>query len=133
MWAGARSLSLDKSGDLALVGGNIGIAGVYSLSQKQMVRELFEIETVGSVTDAVWAGDWAVFATSKGFVKIFDNASEVSSHNGHAGEVTALAVHPSNEILASVGVDKSYIIYDLATFTQAIQIYTDSCEKPMSM
>lgn len=117
------------NGDLALVGGGDGTAVIYSISQ----RKIFSKLEVGSstITYAIWARGRAVFATSTGLVKIFENGFEVSSFNAHAGEVTALAVHPSKEILASAGIDKSFILYDLATFTQAIQIYTDSSEPLM--
>ncbi|MCJ1463524.1 hypothetical protein MMC07_002132 [Pseudocyphellaria aurata] len=121
----ARSIPLDNSGDLALVGGVDGSAGIYSISQKKKVHEI-EVGD-GSVTDAIWVGERAVFATSAGNVKIFESGIEVSSFNGHLGEVAALAVHPSKEILASVGVDKSYIFYDLTSLTQATQVYTNSC------
>ena len=99
---------------------------MYSLSENNVVHEL-EVGS-GTVTDAVWAGDRAVFATSAGNVKIFDRGSEIASFSGHAGRVTALALHPSGDILASVGVDKTYIFYDLTTSTQALQIATDSGE-----
>lgn len=124
--ASARSIPLDTSGDLALVGGADGSADIYSISQKKIVHEL-EVGN-GAVTDVIWVGGRAVFATSSGNVKIFESGTEVSSFNGHSGEVTALAVHPSKEILASVGADKSYIFYDLTSLTQAMQVYTDSCE-----
>ncbi|MCJ1263074.1 hypothetical protein MMC22_002944 [Lobaria immixta] len=121
----ARSIPLDTSGDLALVGGADSSAGVYSISQKKLVHGL-EVGN-GAITDAIWVGGRAVFGTSSGNVKIFESGTEVSNFNGHSGEVTALAVHPSKDILASVGADKSYIFYDLTSLTQAIQVYTDSC------
>ena len=124
----ARSIALNSNGDLALFGGDNGRAGVYSLSENNVVHEL-EVGS-GTVTDAVWAGDRAVFATSAGNVKVFDRGSEIASFSGHAGRVTALALHPSGDILASVGVDKTYIFYDLTTSTQALQIATDSGEYP---
>lgn len=124
--ASARSIPLDTSGDLALVGGVDGSAGVYSISQKKIVHEL-EVGN-SAITDAIWVGIRAIFATSSGNVKIFESGTEVSSFDGHSGEVTALAVHPSKEILASVGPDKSYIFYDLTSLTQAIQVYTNSCK-----
>lgn len=84
---------------------------------------------VGSpITDAIWAGSKTIVGTSDGAVKVFENGVEMSSFSGHAGQVTALALHPSGDILASVGVDKSYIIYDLTSNTQALQITTDSCK-----
>lgn len=123
LYAGARTVSVDASGDLALLGGTDGIAGVFSISQNKLIQEL----PVGSpVTDTLWAGSKAVVGTSSGKVKAFENGVEVSSFSGHAGAVTALALHPSGDILASVGVDKSYILYDLTSSSQVLQISTDS-------
>lgn len=85
-----------------------------------------ELAAGSPITDALWAGNRAILGTSAGAVKIFENDVEISSFSGHAGEVTALALHPSGEILASVGVDKSYIFYDLSSSTQALQMSTDS-------
>lgn len=125
LYTGARTISLDASGEMALLGGSDGIAGVFSISQNKLVQEL----AVGSpVTDAIWAGSKAVVGTSAGMVKTFENGVEISSFSGHAGAVTALAVHPSGDILASVGVDKSYIFYDLKASTQALQTATNSRE-----
>ena len=123
MYTGARAVSVDANGDLALLGGSDGTTGVFSLSQNKLVQEL----PVGSsVTDALWAGSKAIVSTSSGVVKIFENGVELSSFSGHAGAVTALALHPSGDILASVGVDKSYIFYDLTSSIQILQISTDS-------
>ena len=123
LYTGARTVSVDASGDLALLGGSDGTAGVFSISQNQLVQEL----PVGSpVTDTLWAGSKAIIGTSSGIVKAFENGVEVSSFSGHAGAVTALTLHPSGDILASVGVDKSYIFYDLSSSVQALQIFTDS-------
>lgn len=128
LYPGGKSLSLDTTGDLALVGGVDGVAGVYSLSKKQVVQTL---KTDGAVTDAVWAGDKAVISSSKGVVKVFENGAEVASFNLHAGEATALAVHPTGDIVASVGVDKSYVIYDLATSHVVTQVWSDSSKFPI--
>lgn len=64
--------------------------------------------------------------TSAGIVKIFEDGLETAHFSGHAGEVTALALHPSGQLLASVGVDKSYIFYDLDSSVQSVKIGTDS-------
>ena len=80
----------------------------------------------GAVTDAIWAGTRAVISTSSGAVKIFENGYIISSFSGHRGTATALALHPSGDILASVGNDRSYILYDLESNTQATQVYTDA-------
>ena len=116
-------MSVDASGDLALLGGRDGTAGVFSISQNKLVQEF----PVGSpVTEALWAGSKAIVGTSSGVVKVFENGVEVSSFSGHAGAVTALALHPSGDILASVGVDKNYVFYDLTSFAQVLQISTNS-------
>ena len=125
LYAGARTVSVDASGDLALLGGSDGKAGIFSISQNKLVQEL---STGSSVTDTLWAGSKAIVGTSSGLVKAFENGTEVSSFLGHAGAVTALALHPSGDILASVGVDKSYAFYDLTSFAQVLQIPTDSRE-----
>lgn len=124
LYPGSRFLALDRSRDLALLGGSGGVAEVVSVSQKKVIQTLKAGS--GTVTDGLWAGDRVVLATSTGAVKIFEDDSEVASFTGHAGEASSIALHPSGEILASVGVDKSYIFYDLVSSAVATQIYTDS-------
>lgn len=80
----------------------------------------------GLVTDMLWLEDRAVVSTSTGNVKIYENGSELTNFSGHAGEVTALALHPCGDILASVGVDKGYIFYDLRSNTIATQVLSDT-------
>ncbi|CAI7574723.1 unnamed protein product [Penicillium bialowiezense] len=121
LYPGGRALSVNSTGELALVGGVDGVVGVYSLAQKSVVQTL---KTDGPVTDAKWAGEKAVVGSATGSIKVFENGSEVASFQAHAGEVTAVAVHATGDIVASVGVDKSYVIYDLATNTVASQIFT---------
>ncbi|KAJ5656166.1 hypothetical protein N7507_008116 [Penicillium longicatenatum] len=123
LYPGSRALSVDSTGDLALFGGSDGAVGVYSLSQKSVVQTL---KTDGLVTDATWAGNKAVVGSATGTVKVFENGSEVASFSSHAGEVTAVAVHATGDIVASVGVDKSYVLYDLSTNSVVTQIFTDS-------
>ena len=125
LYPGIQTFSLDASGDLALLGGSDGTAGVFSISQNRLVQEL-PVES--SVTDTLWAGSKAVVGTSSGRINVFENGVEVSSFLGHAGAVRGLALHPSGDILASVGVDKSYIFYDLTSSVQVLQIPTDSCK-----
>lgn len=117
---------MNATGDLALVGGANGIAGVWSIPEKKVLREL----DVGSaITDAIWIDDRAAVATADGHVKIIRDRDEVATFRGHSGAVTALALHPCKEILASVGPDKSYIYYDLSALAQGFQAYTDSSKK----
>ncbi|KAL8760197.1 MAG: hypothetical protein Q9199_000220 [Rusavskia elegans] len=120
----ARSLAVNASCDALLLGGSDGKVGVYSVSEKAITEEL----NAGSaqVTDTIWIGTKAVASTSTGNVIIFESGREIASFSGHAGEATAIASHPSGDILASVGVDKSYIFYDLTSNTVATQVLTDS-------
>ncbi|KAJ5347571.1 uncharacterized protein N7506_000824 [Penicillium brevicompactum] len=130
LYPGARALSVNSNGELALVGGVDGVVGVYSLAQKSVVQTL---QTDGPVTDAKWAGEKAVVGSATGSVKVFENGAEVASFKAHAGEVTAVAVHATGDIVASVGVDKSYVIYDLATNTVASQIFTGAGKNTSSI
>jgi hypothetical protein len=100
------------------------VVGVYSVSQGQVVQTLKC--GGGSVTDAVWCGNKPVVALSTGAVKIFDNGAEVASFDRHAGAASAVALHPCGDILASVGVDKSYVLYDLQSLQPITQVSTDS-------
>lgn len=124
---GSGILSVNSSGELALVGGEEGAVKVYSLAQKKIARTL---KTDGPVTDAVWAGDKAIIASSTGTVKVFEKATELAKIKTHAGAATALAVHPSGDIAASVGADKSYVLYDLTTNSMVAQVFSDACKTP---
>ena len=126
LYPGGHALSINPTGDLALVGGVDGVVGVYSLSKKSVVQTL---KTDGPVTDATWAGNKAVVASSTGSVKVFENGAEVASFASHSGEVTAVTVHATGDIAASVGVDKSYVLYDLVTNTVVSQIFCDAGKK----
>lgn len=118
-------MSINSSGDLALVGGANGDVIVYSLSQKSAVHTL---KSDGPVTGAAWAGNKAIVGSATGSVKVFENGQELTSFTSHAGEVTAIAVHATGDIVASVGVDKSYVLYDLATNSVITQIFTSAGE-----
>lgn len=108
---------------MALVGGVDGVVGIYSLTQKGVVQNL---KTDGPVTDATWAGNKAVVGSATGSVKVFENGNEVASFASHAGEVTGVTVHATGDIVASVGVDKSYVLYDLSTNTVITQVFSDA-------
>ncbi|CAL5870846.1 uncharacterized protein PFLUO_LOCUS5087 [Penicillium psychrofluorescens] len=123
LYPGSRALAINSTGELALVGGVDGVVGVYSLAQKSVVQTL---KADGPVTDATWAGNKAVIGSSTGSVKVFENGKEVASFASHAGEVAAVALHATGDIVASVGVDKSYVLYDLATNSVVTQIFTDT-------
>ena len=121
LYAGAISLAVDESGDKVLVGGSEGVAGVYSIKEKK-VKQSFKAGS--AVTDALWYGDQAVVSTVSGMVKLFgDNEATFTSH---AGRVNAITLHPCGDIVASVGVDKSFVFYDLAGGRPVTQVHTDS-------
>lgn len=113
---------MDETGDLALVGGADGIAGIYSVSEQRLVKTLKSDD--GTVNGVDWVGRQAATASSSGVVRLWsaqDNAS--TAMRGHAGEAVALSVHPCQSLLASVGVDKSWVLYDLEVAKSVVQIY----------
>ncbi|KAL4936666.1 hypothetical protein BDV06DRAFT_204577 [Aspergillus oleicola] len=123
IYLGGKALSVNSAGDSALVETAEGAVGVFSLSQKQVLHTL---QTNGPVTDALWAGAKAVVASSTGSVKVFEGGNEVASFNSHAGAATSLALHATGDIVASVGVDKSYVLYDLTTNAVIGQNFSDA-------
>lgn len=121
---GGKSLALDSTGDLVLVGGADGSAGVHSISQNKQIHELEGAK--GQITDTVWWGSRAIISTSSGQILIFEGGSRMASLGVHAGSTTAVALHPSGEILGSVGEDQSFVFYDLSTFKPVMHIHGDS-------
>lgn len=121
LYPGATSLAVDEAGQLVLVGGFDGVAGIYSVPENK-VQQSFKVG--GAITDAVWYGKHPVVATSSGAVKVF-GGNEIG-FTSHAGSANGLALHPSGDILASVGVDKSFVFYDLPGSKAVTQVYTDS-------
>lgn len=121
LYPGASSVAVDESGQLAIVGGTDGTLGVYSIPENK-VQQSFKAGA--TITDAVWYGSNPVASTSSGAVKVFGDSE--TTFTSHAGSANGLALHPSGDILASVGVDKSFVFYDLAGRNAVTQIYTDS-------
>jgi len=68
------------------------------------------------VTDGlIWKSN-GVVCTLSGEIHIFDKTgAAVKSWRVHAGAAMGISLHPSGSILASVGEDKSYILYNLDT------------------
>lgn len=119
-----RALAVDESGDLALFEGSDGSALVYSVSEKKAVHALNFGK--GYITDALWWGARPIISTSTGAVKIFEKEKEIGSFTVHAGSATGLALHPTGDLLASVGSDKSYVVYDLESMSHVTRVFTDS-------
>ncbi|KAL1892827.1 hypothetical protein Cpir12675_004361 [Ceratocystis pirilliformis] len=115
--------TLSFSSGFAAVGSLQGDAAIYSVAADKVEKQL----PVGEpVTASAWSGSKLVFATAKGSVKVYDGGAEVAAFAEHAGPVTGLAVHPSGELLASVGADKALVIYDLAGLRAVTRTYADS-------
>ena len=89
----------------------------------------FQIDCGSRITDAVCWEDKAVFALASGQVKIYEGSREVAAFSVHAGAATGLALHPCGSLLASVGADRSYVLYDLENLKKnqpAARVFTDS-------
>jgi len=96
---------------------------VYAVDQDAKISDL---PINGKVTDSAWCGGMAVISSTSGEVKAFKDGQEVHSFRVHAGEANALAVHPSERILASVGVDKSIVFYDISGGKTLNRVFSDS-------
>lgn len=121
LFPGSTSLAVDEAGQLAVTGGSDGAVGVFSISENK-VQQSFKAGS--AVTGALWYGGHPVVSTSSGAVKVLGKGQV--SFTSHAGSANGLALHPSGEILASVGVDKSFVFYDLPGGSAVTQVYTDS-------
>ncbi|KAI0392603.1 WD40-repeat-containing domain protein [Xylariaceae sp. FL0594] len=118
-----RPTTLACEGGYAAIGGLEGEVAIYSVEADTLERQF----SVGEpVTDSLWAGSKVFFSTAKGSVKVYDSGTEVVCFADHAGPATGVALHPSLNILASVGVDKSFVFYDLKRLTRASRVYTNA-------
>ena len=121
---GAQAIAIDAARDLVLFGGADGSAQAYSIEQEKPLH-VFEGDG-GKVTDVVWSGARAIIASSTGAVRVYDDGNEIEKFEQHAGSAVAVAMHPSGDILGSVGVDKSIVFYDITSSKIASQIFTNS-------
>jgi len=96
---------------------------IYSVEQDAKISDL---PTNGKVTDSAWSNGLAIVSSTSGEVKTFNEGREVHTFRVHAGEANALAVHPSEKILASVGVDKSIVFYDISGGKTLNRVFSDS-------
>lgn len=119
----SQASSLDVESEYAAIGGLDGKVDICSIQANKVERSL---DVAEPVTATVWTGSKVVLAISKGSVKVFDSGSETASFQAHAGAVTGLAMHPGGRILASVGVDKTFVFYDLDTLERVSRGYTDA-------
>lgn len=120
-----QATSLDLEGSYAVAGGLNGDAAVYSVEADNVERTVPVNEPV---TDTLWAGSKVFFATSQGNIKVYEAGNEVGSLSEHAGPANGLSLHPSGDLLASVGTDKSIVFYHLETMKRVSRAYADSCK-----
>ncbi|KAJ0104302.1 hypothetical protein N8I77_008558 [Diaporthe amygdali] len=118
-----QTSSIGLEGGYAAVGGLKGDVAIFSTTAGTLERSLKVDEPI---TDTLWSGSKVMFATAKGSVKVFENGSEVASFTEHAGAATALSLHPGGNILASVGTDKSFVLYDLTALQRVSRVYTNA-------
>lgn len=126
LFSGCTSIDLDASGSFALLGGSDGNAGIYSIPEQSILTPLNGGDG-GAIVDALWVGKKPITASASGVIRIWDEAGSGSAAiNTHAGGVTALALHPRDDILGSVGADKSWVLHDLDTAKSVVQVYGES-------
>lgn len=123
-FTGAKSLAVDSTGDFFLCGDSDGAVGVYDLKNSAFTTR--SNLGAGAVLDGAWARDSIVVATSSGSVVVAVEGSVKAKFHQHAGAATAIAVHPCGDVVASVGEDKSYVLYDLHASSVLTQVYSDS-------
>ena len=68
-------------------------------------------------------------ATSVSGIKLLENGVLQSTLEGPSGNLGGITLHPSGDILASVGDDATCMLHDLTTGSKVLQITTDSGEK----
>jgi pre-mRNA-processing factor 19 len=122
--SGSRSLAIDSTGDKLLQAGPKNTVQVVSLSKKAVTESLEP--QAGEISTVAWNGETAVVATATGAVKLYQGENEIASFDQHAGAANALSVHPSGALVASVGVDKSFIFYDVTNSSVVTQVFTNS-------
>ncbi|KAK5122138.1 hypothetical protein LTR85_004384 [Meristemomyces frigidus] len=123
-FTGAKSLAVDRTGDFFLCGDSDGTVGIYDLKQSAFTTR--SNLGSGAIIHGTWANDKAVVATSSGGVVVTQEGAVQAKFQQHVGAATAVAAHPSGDLLASVGVDKSYVLYDLHNSKVLKQVYSDS-------
>ncbi|OAA53148.1 cell cycle control protein [Cordyceps fumosorosea ARSEF 2679] len=119
----AQTSCLDTEGAYAAVAGLEGKAAIYAVAADSLEREI----TVGEpATSTLWTGSKLIFGTGNGGVKVFEGGNQVAAASEHSGPTTGLSVHPSGDIIASVGTDKSLVLYDLASLKRVSRTFVDA-------
>ncbi|EGX93877.1 cell cycle control protein [Cordyceps militaris CM01] len=119
----AQTTSLDTEGAYAAIGGLQGQAAIYAVAADSLEREI----SVGEpATTTLWTGSKLIFGTSNGGLKVFEAGNQVAAASEHAGPTTGLSIHPSGDIVASVGTDKGLILYELDSLKRVSRTYVDA-------
>lgn len=128
--AGSHALAAGKDPNFAFCGGLDGEACIYSFPKQETVRVIqagaVGINDIVSLESA--SGLRFVIATAAGEIKMFDNETELCGHTAHSGAAEAVSMHPCQELLGSVGADKSFAMYDVKAKEVLTQVYTKSSE-----
>lgn len=127
-FTGAKSLAVDKTGDLFVCGDSDGTMGIYDLKQGAFTTR--SNVGAGAILDGAWCNDRPAVSTASGTVFMVQEGAVQAKFQKHAGAATAVAAHPSGDVLASVGVDKSYVLYDLHSSKVLTQVYGDAGKYP---
>ncbi|KAK4505666.1 hypothetical protein PRZ48_003631 [Zasmidium cellare] len=122
-FTGAKILAVDQTGDFFLSGDSDGTIGIYDLQQGAFTTR--SNLGSGAILGGTWCNDKQAVSTSTGVVAVAQEGAVQAKFQQHAGAATAVASHPSGEVLVSVGYDKSYIVYDLASLRVATQVFGD--------
>lgn len=122
-FTGAKFLAADHTGDFFLCGDSDGAMAIYDLQAGAFTTR--SNLGAGAILGGGWCNDKPAVATSSGVVAIAEEGAVKAKFHQHAGAATAVAGHPSGEILVSVGVDKSYVLYDIHASKVATQVYGD--------
>jgi pre-mRNA-processing factor 19 len=116
----ARSKAYKKCATLAEDGGEEAQTIVYGNEDGTAVIHrtdgpVFEVNCGSRITDSLVWDSKPIFSCADGSIRIFEDGAEVRAYNVHAGAATGLALHPCGTLLASVGSDRSYVLYDLSS------------------
>ena len=125
-FTGVKSLAGDPSGDFFVCGDSDGTVGIYDLKAGAFTTR--SNLGAGGINHGAWANDRAVVATTTGAVVVTQEGAVKAKFQQHAGAASAVAAHPSGDILASVGEDKSFILYDLHSARVLTQVFADTGE-----
>lgn len=149
----ATDTSIDKGGKQVVIGGADGSGAIYNFPKDEVVRNLdfgdgqtndctcldFATKLQFAVALSTGERDWMPYPYTvvrelhllthlfTGEVKIFDGDFPEGAFHDHAGSANALALHPGRRILASVGDDKTVVLYDVSKMAKLAQFATDHC------